>query len=75
MSTMMEFHRRDSGVGLLSPGVPGMPGVPGVPGLPGLPCHPQILADQLTLSQPGWADYAHHNTTDTPGFLDLPMAL
>ena len=29
------------------------------PGVPGLPWHPRILADQLTLSQPG-ADYAHH---------------
>ena len=26
---------------------------PGVPGVPGVPWHPQILADQLTLSQPG----------------------
>ena len=38
-------------------------------------CRPQILADQLTLSQPGAADYAHHITTGTPGFLDLPTAL
>ena len=29
-------------------------------GVPGVPWHPQILADQLTLSQPGGADYAHH---------------
>ena len=36
---------------------------------------PQILADQLTLSQPGGADYAHHITTGTPGFSDLPTAL
>ena len=34
-----------------------------------------ILADQLTLSQPGMAGYAHHITTGTPGFSDLPMAL
>ena len=27
---------------------------------------PQILADQLTLSQPGGADYAHHSTTCPP---------
>ena len=27
-------------------------------GVPGVPWHPQILADQLTLSQPGGADYA-----------------
>jgi hypothetical protein len=31
--------------------------------------------DQLTLSQQGGADYAHHITTDTPGFSDLPTAL
>jgi hypothetical protein len=36
---------------------------------------PQILADQLTLSQRGGADYAHHINTGTPGFSDLPMAL
>ena len=27
--------------------------------MPGVPWQPQILADQLTLSQPGKADYAH----------------
>ena len=37
--------------------------------------HPQILADQLTLSQPGGADYAHHITTGTPDFSDFPTAL
>ena len=26
----------------------------------------QFLADQLTLSKPGGADYAHHNTTVPP---------
>ena len=36
---------------------------------------PQILADQLTLSQPGGTDYAHLITTGTPGFSDLPTAL
>ena len=41
----------------------------------GVPWHPQILADQLTLSQPGGAGYAHHITTGIPGFLDLPTAL
>jgi hypothetical protein len=41
----------------------------------GVPWHPQILSDQLTLSQPGGADYAHHFTTGTPGFSDLPTAL
>ena len=35
----------------------------GVLGMPGVPWHPQILADQLTLSRPGEADYAHHITT------------
>ena len=34
-----------------------------------------ILADQLTLFQPGGTDYAHLITTGTPGFLDLPTAL
>ena len=28
--------------------------------------HPQILTDQLTLSQPGEADYAHYITTWAP---------
>ena len=37
--------------------------------------HPQILADQLTLSQPGGADYAHLIYTGIPGFSDLPTAL
>ena len=36
---------------------------------------PQILADQLTLSQPGGTDYTPHITTGTPGFSDLPAAL
>ena len=40
-----------------------------------MPWHPQILADQLTLSQPGGTDYAHLITTGTPGFSDLPTAL
>ena len=44
-------------------------------GCQGLPWHPQILEDQLTLSQPGGADYAHHATTGTPRFSDLPTAL
>ena len=29
----------------------------------------EILEDQLTLSEPGGADYAHH--ISTPGFLDF----
>ena len=33
---------------------------------------PQFLTDQLTLSQPGGADYAHHSTTSPPGFSDGP---
>ena len=37
--------------------------------------NPQILVDQLTLSQPGGADYAHHITSSNPGFSDLPTAL
>ena len=36
---------------------------------------PQFLTDQLTLSQPGGADYAHHSTTSPPGFSDLATAL
>ena len=35
--------------------------------------HPQILADQLSLSQ--GKDYAHQITNGTPGFSDLPTAL
>ena len=46
---------------------------PVVPG--GAGGDPQILADQLTLSQPGGGDYAHYITTGTPGFSDLPTAL
>jgi hypothetical protein len=30
-------------------------------GVPGVPWHTQILADQLTLFQPGGTDYAHLN--------------
>ena len=40
---------------------------------PGVPA--QILADQLTLFQPGGTDYAHLIITGTPGFSDLPTAL
>ena len=43
--------------------------------VPGVPWHTQILADQLTLFQPGETDYAHLITTGTPGFSDLPTAL
>ena len=39
-------------------------------GVPGVPWHTQILADQLTLFQPGGTDYAHLITTGTPGFSD-----
>ena len=44
-------------------------------GVPGVPWHTQILADQLTLFQPGGTYYAHLITTGTPGFSDLPTAL
>ena len=44
-------------------------------GVPGVPWHTQILADQLTLFQPGGTDYAQLITTGTPGFSDLPTAL
>jgi hypothetical protein len=40
-----------------------------------LPWHPQILADQLTLSQLGGTDYADLIITGTTGFSDLPTAL
>ena len=35
-------------------------------GVPGVPWHTQILADRLTLFQPGGTDYAHLITTGTP---------
>ena len=35
----------------------------------------QILVDQLTLSQPGGTNYAHHIIIGTPEFSDLPTAL
>ena len=38
-------------------------------------CHSQILADQLSLSQPEGKDYAHSITTCTPRFSDLPTDL
>ena len=44
-------------------------------GVLGVPWHTQILADQLTLFQPGETNYAHLITTGTPGFSDLPTAL
>ena len=43
--------------------------------MPGVPWHTQILADQLTLFQPGGTDCAHLITTGTPKFSDLPTAL
>ena len=36
---------------------------------------PQFLTDQLTPSQPGGADYAHHSTTSSPKFSDLATGL
>ena len=44
-------------------------------GVSGVPWHHQILTDQLTYLNPGWADYAHHITTGTPGFSDLPTVV
>ena len=44
-------------------------------GVQEVPWHPQILADQLILSQPEGADYAHQITTGNPGFPNLPTAL
>ena len=40
-------------------------------GVPGVHWHPQILVDQLTFSQLGGVDYAHHITTGIPRFSDL----
>ena len=37
-------------------------------GVPGVPWHTQILADQLTLFQPGEADYAHQIIMAPPDF-------
>ena len=37
-------------------------------GVPGVPWHTQILADRLTLFQPGGTDYAHHITASLPRF-------
>ena len=45
------------------------------PGGPGVLWHTQILADQLTLFQPGGTDYAHLITIGTLGFSDLLTAL
>ena len=44
-------------------------------GVPGVPWHTQILADHLTLFQPGGTDYAHLITNGNLGFSDLPTAL
>ena len=44
-------------------------------GVPGVPGHTQILADHLTLFQPGGKDFAHLITNGTPGFSDLKTAL
>ena len=44
-------------------------------GVPGVPWHTQILADQLTLFQPGGTNYVHLITNGTPGFSDLPTVL
>ena len=45
-------------------------GVPSM-GVPRVPWHPQILADQLTLSQSDGADYAHQIILATPDFQTL----
>ena len=44
-------------------------------GVPGVPWHTHILADQLTLFQPGGTDYAHLITTGPLRFSDLRTAL
>ena len=73
---LKEFHKKNSGIGLninilKYVGVSSL----GVMGVPGVPWYPQILADQLTLSEPGETNYVNLITTDTPGFSDLPTAL
>ena len=44
-------------------------------GVPGVPWHPQIVADQLTLSQPRGQIMPTKLLLASPGFSDLPMAL
>ena len=44
-------------------------------GCRGVPWHPQILADQLTLSQPGEGRLCPPNDTGNPGFSDFPTPL
>ena len=44
-------------------------------GVPGMPWHPQILADQLTLSQPDGADYAHQIILAPPDFLTIEQGI
>ena len=41
----------------------------------GYPWHPQILADQLALSQPGGSRLCPPNNNGIPGFSNLPTAL
>ena len=41
----------------------------------GVPWAPLVLADQLTLSQPGGVDYAHNINIGTLEFSNLPMVL
>ena len=36
---------------------------------------PRNLADQLTLLEPGWADFAPHTTVSLPGFKKLSTPL
>ena len=48
---------------------------PGRMAEPGVPGCPQFLADQLTLYQPRGAYYAHHISTGTSKFCDLPPCL
>ena len=58
-------------------GIKNVQDAPGVSflGVPAVSWHTQILADKLTLSKPGGADYIHHINTGTPRFSDLPTAL
>ena len=47
----------------------------GVAGGGGGPESPRNMADQLTLFEPGWADFAPHNTASPLGFKKLSTPL
>ena len=55
------FRGRQKNLKIFNTGVSSM-------GVAGVPWHPKILADQLTLSQPGWVNYAHQIILAPPDF-------